>query len=74
LSTRLAQGAARDAEREWKQHQGVCARCSRLKSDKSAEPCAAGAPLRNELAALREVARIEAKLDKLPVAGQQSLF
>jgi hypothetical protein len=70
MQTRLAQ----DAELEWKQHAGGCARCSRLSYDKGAELCGPGAGLRNEAWSLRATARKEAELDKQPAPGQESLF
>lgn len=74
MQTSLAQAAARDAETEWKQHAAGCHRCSRLASDRAAEPCGPGAEIRNEASRLRAVARQEAKLDKAPNPNQGVLF
>jgi hypothetical protein len=74
METRLAQGATRDAELEWKRHAGGCVRCSRLAYDRGAEPCGPGAGLRNEARSLRATARKEAEFDKQPAPGQESLF
>jgi hypothetical protein len=74
LQTRLAQGAARDAESEWKRHAGHCPRCSRLARDRGAEPCGVGAEIRNEAHRLRAVAKREAALDKAPNPNQEALF
>jgi hypothetical protein len=73
MQTRLAQGAARDAEAEWKQHAGMCPQCSRLAHDRGAQPCGAGAGLRNGSRQLRAAARRGAELDKQPAPGQEML-
>lgn len=74
METRLSQAAAKDAETEWKQHSGMCPRYSRLARDRAAEPCGAGAGLREVAKQLRKVARIDAQLDKAPIEGQGTLF
>ena len=47
MQTRIVQGAVKAWEKDWKQHQGMCPACSRLKRDRRAEPCGPGAQLRN---------------------------
>jgi hypothetical protein len=74
MQTRLAQGAARDADRKWKQHAAGCARCSRLSRNRSAEPCGPGAELRSEAQLLRAEARRQAALDKAPNPDQGTLI
>jgi hypothetical protein len=73
--TRLAQGAARDGELKWREHAGRCPACYRVVNrHRNAEPCAAGAKLRNEATALRKTARDGARLDKQVPEGQDPLF
>lgn len=74
MQTRLARGAARDAESEWKRHAALCPRCSRLKRDWNSRPCGTGAELKEEAARLRKDARREAELDKAPNPDQEALF
>jgi len=74
MQTRLAQGAAADAEKEWKRHMGMCPACSRVKRDRQALPCGPGAELRNELGQLRAKARSEARADKAPNSDQLTLL
>jgi hypothetical protein len=72
MQTRLAQGAARDAEGAWKQHRANCPACSR--SFPHTGSCAAGCALRDEAQRLRSEARREADLDKAPNQDQETLF
>jgi len=76
MQTRLAQGAARDAETRWKQHAGNCAPCSNAIRHRyvSAQPCSAGADLLNERCHLAAEARREAELDQQPPANMDPLF
>lgn len=74
MQTRLAQGAARDAEAKWKQHQGACPACARAGRDRAGIPCSPGAGLRDEAARLRREALREARLDKAPNPAQEALF
>jgi hypothetical protein len=74
MQTRIAQGAARDAEAEWKRHAVHCPRCSRPARDRAAELCGPGTVLRNESRRLRRAARHESELDKQVPEVQEPLF
>jgi hypothetical protein len=75
LQTRLAQAAARAAERAWEQHRRHCWACAiAVTRKRSADLCPEGAKARELAADLRAEARREARLDRLPDPNQGALF
>ena len=74
LATKLAQGAAADAEQDWKRHQGVCQSCHPRGGRPAVLLCPAGSRLKTAAAAARTAARAEAEADREPNPDQETLF
>lgn len=75
LQTRLAQGAARAADADWKAHAANCGNCGRkARGSQTAAPCTTGAELLAARTRANAAFSHERKLDKAPPVNMDTLF
>ena len=75
LETTLANAAARDAERRWREHKGHCPRCTREARGRNWDGlCGSGYSLWTAHRASQEELAENRRLDKLPSPDQEELF
>lgn len=75
IQTALAEGEARERERQWRAHKTDCAICGRKRTRaRDRRACRVGTALNAAAVTARVLARAEAIKDAAPAPGQLSLF